>query len=243
MSYNGGINQIALMKGRFVLSDLAQPPLFEFNGDTTTGALELFPLVWSALEGLTSLDVVQRNQALDNLLEIQAPRLSPLVAYILVTRLQDVDVNFRARVIKVLADVLSPDEKGNPASEEVRQKLLHHLSQIRRRTMYAILQVCVEGLTPRSDVSVLLNACPYAGNALADILGDRKTDMALRKEAAYFIADVGFLDAVPELERIRGRLESRQNGQRSMAFLPPALGDEAELLPDITKALQLLVST
>ncbi len=238
----GGINQNAFMKGRFVLSDLAQPPLFEFNGDTTTGALELFPMVWNALEALTSPDVVQRNQALDNLLEIQAPRLSPLVAYILVTRLQDTDIHFRARVIKVLADVLSPDEKGNPAPEEVRQKLLYHLPQIRRRTIYAILQVCVDNLARRADVSVLLNACPYAGNALADILGDRKTDLAIRKEAAYFIADVGFLDAVPELERIRGRLETRQNGQRSMAFLPPSLGDEAELLPDITKALQVLVS-
>ena len=225
------------------MSDLAQPPLFVFNGDTTTGALELFPMVWSALEDITSPDIAHRNQALDNLIDIDAPRLSPLVAYMLVTCLQDVDVYFRARVIKTLAGVLSPDKKGNPAPEEVRQKLLYHIAQLRRRPIFAILQVCVEELASRADVSILLNACPYAGNALAEILGDRKTDMALRKQAAYFIADVGFLDAVPELERIRGRLQSRQNGQRSMAFLPPSLGDESELLPAINKALQLLVST
>lgn len=225
------------------MSDLAQPPLFDFSGDTTIGALELFPMVWSALEGMTSPDVIQRNQSLDKLLEINAPRLSPLVAYILVTYLQDADVGFRARVIEALVDILTPDEKGKPAPEAVRQRLLYHLSQLRRRTIYAILQTGVEGVISRTKVSVLLNACPYAGKILADILGDRKADMTLRKQAAYFIGDVGFLDAVPELERIRGRLESRQNGQRSMPFLPPSLGNESELLPEINKALQLLVST
>lgn len=215
-----------------------QPHLFDL--EESTAKFELFPAVWVAAEGLTSPNVDARRSALEDLLDLDAPRFSPLVAYLLASRITDPEVSFRSDVIKVLGDVLYLDVEGRPAPKNVRQTLAAYLSQMRTRHTFALLQVLVEEPSLEAHVAKLLNACPYAGNHLADILSDRKSPLAVRKQAGKMIGQVGFVDAIPALERLSTRLESRLNGQRSMPFAPSSPQEELELLPVIQTAMTLL---
>ncbi len=216
-----------------------QPALFDF-ASPSSGALELFPSVWGALEDLASPQASLRRTGLERLVELNAHRLSPLVAYMLVTRIDDPDLTLRSRIIRVLGDALVPDAQGSVASESVVNTLASALSQMHTHEIYAVLQVSNASAENESPVARLLNACPYAGNHLADILADRKAPLSIRKQAVNYIGLVGFLDAIPGLERLQARLEARLNGQQSMPFLAPLPADEVELLPAIETALAAL---
>jgi HEAT repeat protein len=215
-----------------------QPLLFDL--EESTAKIELFPSVWTASEGLTSPHSGVRRDALEQLLNLNAPRFSPLVAYLLASRLTDPEIAFRAMIVKTLGDVLSPDENGHPAPEKVRQTLSAYLAQMRTRHTFALLQALVEDPSLEKHVANLLNACPYAGNHLADILSDRRSPLSVRKQAGRMIGRVGFLDAIPALERLSSRLEARLNGQRSMPFAPASPQEELDLLPIIQTAMMLL---
>lgn len=216
----------------------SQPELFPLL--ESTGNVELFPAVWSAAESLCKPDLRERQKGLDRLLELNAPRFSPLVAYLLTTRLTDNELQFRVRVVRALGDLFFPDEAGNPTPMDVRQAITGLLSQMRTRQVYALLQALVEVPELTDHVARLLDACPYAGNHLADIVGDRTIEHAIREQAALAIGRVGFLDVLPVLERLETRLESRINGQRSMPFMPPTSESEAELLPALQRAIAAL---
>jgi HEAT repeat protein len=213
--------------------------LFDFS-DSATGVAELFPSVWCALEDFTASNAEVRHRALDRLLEIGAHRLSPLVAYVLATRLDDHDIEIRFRVIQALGDVLSPQDPSMEAPEPVRQHIKFYVSQMRRRNIYALLQVAEHKISAESSVAVLMNACSYAGNALIDIFTDRKTSIAIRRQAVVFVGRVGFLDAIPALEKLADRLAARVNGQSAMPFAPPTETDDKSLLPAVQTALTLL---
>ncbi len=220
-------------------ANISQPSLFDFS-DSSSGVVELFPAVWGALEGLTASDVDTRRDALERLLELDAPRLSPLVASVLATRLVDPDLGLRFRVVQALGEVLSPGDPAIGAPNAVRLHVKFYLSQMRRREVYALLQVADQYLAAESDIAALLNACSYAGVALADIVSDRKASLATRRQAINFIGRVGFIDAIPALEKLAERLESRMNGQKTMPFAPPSESDEKSLLPAVQAALALL---
>jgi hypothetical protein len=218
--------------------DLMQPALWKFT-DFSTGALELFPTVWNAAEDLTSPDVKIRQSALERLLELKAHRLSPLVAYLLATRLIEPDVSLRARVIEALGNLFVVNGDGLVTPEGVRHHLMGYLAQMRTRTVFSILEVAAS--VEHLDIHIfrLLNACPYAGNHLADILAERKHPLSIRSRAAYYIGKVGYLDALPTLERIATRLEARLLGQQAMPFAPSGQ-DEVDLLPAVQEALRAL---
>lgn len=227
--------------GLLELTTSTQPKLLFVENQTSAAVLELFPSVWSAAENLSSPISSIRHSSLDQLLQINAPRLSPLVAYLLCTRIIDPDPAFRARVVESLAGVLRPDENGDPAPPEVRDHLMIELSRMRQRHIFAILQVAVGHNEMENHVAILLNANPYSGSHLADILADHLCAPALRRLAVDYIGEIGFLDALPTLQRLANRLESRQGGQQTMAFAPTSNTDEAELLPSIKNAISRLI--
>lgn len=222
-----------------LVTKLAQPTLFDL-GETSFGALELFPSVWSAAEALTFPDVSTRRAGLERLAKLNAVRLSPLVAYLVATRLSDPDIELRTRVVQVVAEVLAPDNQGQAAPEPVLQQLKGYLSQMRTRQLFALLQVADFDPSSEPYIAALLNACPYAGHNLANIMTDRKALLGVRKQAAYFIGRVGYLDALPALERTAARLESRLSGQQSMPFATVEPCDESVLLPAVLDTLNLL---
>jgi hypothetical protein len=218
---------------------LVQPMLFEFS-DTATSVVELFPAVWGAVEGLTAPDVDIRHQSLDQLLEWDAPRISPLVAYVLASRIIDSDLTLRFRVVQTIGDVFSSKDINKIAPVAVRQHLRAYLSQMTRRGILCLLEVSEHFPAAESQVASMLNACPQAGSILAEIMADRRLPLTIRKQAIHYIGRVGFLDAVSALKRMEERLVSRMNGQKAMPFAPPGEPDQVSLLPAIQVALTML---
>ena len=219
--------------------NFSQPMLFDF-ADTASGALEFFPEVWGAAEKLTSPDLLERREALDRLIVLDAPRHSPLVAYLIATRIFDNDMELRFKVVDVLGKVLNPRETGKLAPPEVRLYLKGYCSEIGTRGFLKLMEVAETYPEAESKVAALLNLCSQSGEILSRIMNDRKIPYELRRQAIIFIGRVGFLEAIPALEKFEGRLESRMNGQKSMPFAPPYTSDENSLLPIIQTTLTLL---
>lgn len=220
-------------------TNLSQPALFD-STDTATGALEFFPEVWTATEKLTSPDLMVRRDALDRLIVLDAPRLSPLVAYLVATRIFDPDLELRFKVVDVLGKILSPRETGKLAPPAVRVHLKEYCVEMGSRGFENLLEVA--DVYPESELKVaaILNLCSQSGETLAAIMSDRNFPIEIRRQAIIFIGRVGFLEAIPALEKFEGRLESRINGQKSMPFAPPSKMDEYSLLPVVQTTLTLL---
>jgi HEAT repeat protein len=216
---------------------LIQPALFDY-GDAARGAVELFPAVWAATEALFSPELLIRQQGLTRLVELGATRLSPLVAAVLAARLTEPDLELRRQIAYSLGDILTVDENGRPAPDPVRSYVVNSLAQMRQRPIFALLEISISDPMAEATLARLLNACPYAGRHLADILAERKMPLAVRRAAARFIGLVGYLEAIPALERMLVRLEARAAGQQVMPFAPPGQPDEADLLPEIHCALE-----
>lgn len=217
---------------------LPQPLLLEL--EESTGNIELFPALWSAVEEFIGCVGEFCHGPLDELMQLNAPRFSPVVAYLLATRLTDPDLQIRTRITQIIADVLAPDSNGNPAPQPVRNSLSLFLTQIRTRQVYALLQVCSARRTMEESVARILNLCPYAGNHLVDILGDHRTPMPIRSQAARMIGLVGYLDALGGLEKYAGKIEARSNGQKEMGFSSTPVTNDSELLESIQQAIYLL---
>lgn len=222
----------------------AKPPQLPlFTLEESMGKVEVFPAVWLAIEDLTSPESGIKQQALERLQILNAPRFFPVVTYLLFTLITEQDLQLRKRIVQTLAEILAPDEQGLPAPDNVRNNLLLNLSQIRTRQIYALLQVIIEDDSLEKDVARLFDACPYAGNHLLDILGDYRMPLEVRKQAVNMIGRVGYLDAIPPLERLASRLATRLNGQQLMPFAPPPGSNEAELLPAVQASLEILHAT
>jgi hypothetical protein len=137
----------------------------------------------------------------------------------------------------VLGELFTLDPQGHAVDDKVSQYLTAYLSQMRTRLVFSMLQVAEK--YPDADVNVarLLNVCPFAGEHLTEIFSDRANSQGIRKKAIYFVSLVGYLDAIPALERLETRLESRLSGQQAMPFAQNTSVEEEELLPSIRQAL------
>jgi hypothetical protein len=218
-----------------------QPKLFDF-ADLSTEVAELFPAIWGALESVASADLVDRQSGLDQVIELDAQRVSPLVAYVLATRLDDPNLEFRAKVVQALGDLLSPGEVASKTPDEVKKVLKAYLSRMRQRKVFALLQVADFQPSSQSQVAALLKCCSNAGKILSDIFSDRKIEIAIRRQAINFVGIVGYLDAVPRLALLAERLAAGANGQRLMSFAAPTDPDDLTLLPAVQIALMILNS-
>jgi hypothetical protein len=71
-------------------------------------------------------------------------------------------------------------------------------------------------------------------------LGHWKNPLPIRQKAIYYVGLVGYLEALPALERLFNRLEARQNGQYLMSFAPPSSKTDDDLLPSLRVAIDQL---
>jgi hypothetical protein len=214
-----------------------QLALLDFE-KTSSSSFELFPKVWGAAEALTDIGVVNRQTSLDCLDELSAARFSPLVAFLLFSRITDPDLMVRARIIKMLAEVLRPDSQGQFAPEPVRQNLLFNLTRMQLREIFMLLETAEFDASTTDSVATLLKVNHLAGGDLTIILADRKMPLAVRRQAANFIAQVGYIDAVPGIERLINRLDARVNGQQTFIMNSVDALDELELLPILQSVLK-----
>ena len=219
--------------------NLSQLMLFDF-ADTATGAVEFFPEVWSATQGITSPDLNVRRESLDRLIVLDAARLSPLVAYVVATRIFEPDLELRSRVVDVVGKILLPKETGKLTPPAVRLHLSSYCLQMERHGILKVLEVAEAYPETESKVAALLNNCSQSGTILAEMMSDRRISMAMRCQAVNFIGRVGFLDAIPALEKLAERLEARKSGQKMMPFANSNNADESTLLPRIQAALTIL---
>jgi hypothetical protein len=104
------------------------------------------------------------------------------------------------------------------------------LSAMRTRQVFALLQVAEYDKSAEAGVIDLLSCCSFAGCHLSEILSNRDIAQDIRKQAAFYIGQIGYLDALPVLERMASRLESRRDEEDSL------------ILPVLQYAVQLLTS-
>ena len=216
-----------------------QPALFEY-GETITGKLELLPQMWYVAEALASPSSANRRAALEFIYEQQVAKFSPLISYLLMTRIDEPDINMRQDIISLLADVLQPDNDGITATDQVRIVLYESFSQLDQNKILSILKTAETDPLLEPQVEVLLGASANAGDHLSQILLDREQPLEIRELAVKYIGRVGFLDAEPALKRIAHRLEAKFDGQQIMPFSRLDHKDELLLLPAIKSALYYL---
>ena len=203
-------------------------------------SMELTPEIWSAAQTLISPNSDQRYASLQRLEELGVIQYSPLVVYLVSSCITDPDLNFRAKVVEVLAKLIGVEARNQVIPDDIRNQLRNSLSRMRTREIISLLQVAQNDSACTRAVATLMDMCPYAGKHLADILIDRDTSLAIRKLAILMIGEVGFLDALSTLERLHNRLEARINGQQTLGFTTRESNDELILLPSLCEALKLL---
>ena len=192
--------------------------------------LELISVIWEAVESLSSPDLEQRMTGLQRLVEYDAIRQLPLAAYLLTSRITEADIEFRNQIVKNLGSLAGSIGSGAGPIQSVEDTLVDQLSGMRTRQVFALLQVAIYDKTSEGYVADLLSYCSYAGNHLAQILSDRSAPADVRKQAAHYIGEIGYLDALPVLERMASRIESRGNDE------------DARMLPALQNAVQLLTA-
>jgi hypothetical protein len=134
-----------------------QPALFEY-GETITGKLELLPQMWYVAEALASPSSANRRAALEFIYEQQVAKFSPLISYLLMTRIDEPDINMRQDIIRLLADVLQPDNDGITATDQVRIVLYEYFSQLDHNKILSILKTAETYPLLEPQVEVLLGA-------------------------------------------------------------------------------------
>ncbi len=221
--------------------DISQLPLFDIS-NPSTAAFELFPRIWAACESLTSPNPKIRLDGLLIIEQHRAARFSSLICYFVFSRLDDPDLNVRKRVITSLVDVLRVDHGGNHAPELVYQNLKYHLSQLGELTIYGLLETCEEEPDLEIYVADLLRQCSHAGEYLTEIMINRRYRLDIRLRAIKFIGKIGFLEALPTIERMINKLEVRDNGQQFFSFADQNTNDEIRLLPVLRVTYDLLIA-
>lgn len=218
---------------------ILQLPLFDY-GESITNVVELFPTVWQATECLASPEIGIRQHGLDTLVELGAQKVSPLVAYMIATCLNDPDFKIRRRAIFILADLLTGDPSKKQIPEEVKKVVKNYLHHINELIVLNLLEVSINDPQVDPPLYHLFNTCPYVGKYLGDIATQWKNPLPIRQKAIYFIGIVGFLEALPLLEKLMSRLEARQNGQYTMSFAPTSSKSDDDLLPYLRVAINQL---
>ena len=199
---------------------------------------EFLPRVWESAENLTSSEDDVRMQALENLVALDAHRYSPLVAYILATRLRDPNLEVRFHVVQAVGEVLLLRGGGDPIPEIVRYHLQGYISQMRKRKVYALLQVAQQFGAAEESVVAIFNLCSYAGAALEEIFLDRKMPHAIRQQAIFFSGQVGFMDTIPSLKNLLHRIQAQHEDQAHLPFLSKAdHNQEGDLIIYVRAAL------
>jgi hypothetical protein len=217
-----------------------QLPLFVY-GEPVENIVDLLPSIWNATEALASPDPITRHHGIDALLELGAQRILPLVAFMIAICLSDPDIYIRRRVAYILADLINNEPVGRQTPENVRKVVTNYLHNMREETIFGILEVAVIDPLVEKSIFYLLNTCPVAGKYLGDIIAQWKNPLPIRQKAVHFVGLVGYLEALPVLERLLNRLEARQNGQYAMAFAPTSMkSSDEDILPYLRVAIHQL---
>ena len=195
--------------------------------------------VWLAAEKLVSPRAVEREEALDFLVEKGSPGNSPLIAYLLATRLSDPDLEVRCHMVKALGDVISSEQQGEQLTDNVLRHLQGFLAYLNKEQIIDLLEVSGQYLSAEGSLIEIFKLCSYAGNVLSGIVNDRKILLGIRQKAIYFCGEAGFLETITTLQILIMRIEKRNQVLRKFP-LRKNTRDENQLYSYAVAALEKL---
>jgi hypothetical protein len=213
-----------------------QLPLFVY-GEPTENIAEVLPVVWNATECLTSPEAVTRQHGIDAILELGAQKVSSLVAFMIATCLGDRDIYIRRRVIYILADLITWVPGDEQLVNSIRMTVTNYLHSMSEETTFGLMEVAMMDPEAEQPIYHILNACPFAGRYLGNILTEWKNPLLIRQKAIYFVGIVGYMEMLPVLERVLDRLEARQSRQYSMSFAPSLNRSDEDIMPYLRIAI------
>ena len=108
--------------------------------------------IWQAAERLASPRAAERDAALDYLVGQGVARKSPLIAYLLATRISDPDLEVRSHIVKALGGVVAVDGQGEHAADQVIIQLQGFLAQLSKEQVLSLLEVSEQYLTAEESL-------------------------------------------------------------------------------------------
>ena len=195
--------------------------------------------IWQAAEGLVSPNSVEREKALDYLLDQGAPARSPLIAYLLATRLSDPDLEVRFHIVKALGSVIVRDGEGEELLDPVLSQLQSYLAYLNTEQILDLLEVSEQYLSAEESLIGIFRLASYAGNRLSGIVNDRKKPLGIRQKAIYFCGEAGYLEASTTLKVLISKIEKRNQILKRSPIRKKDM-DENQLYPYAVAALEKL---
>ncbi|MCJ7717166.1 MAG: hypothetical protein MUO54_11695 [Anaerolineales bacterium] len=195
--------------------------------------------IWQAAEGLVSPKAAEREKALDYLIDLGALVKSPLIAYLLATRLSDPDLEVRYHVVQALGSVLPGNERGIEMLDPILMQLQSYLAYINTDQVLDLLEVSEQYLSAEENLIKIFKLSSYAGNRLSGIVNDRKKPLEIRQKAIFFCGEIGYLETSTTLKILVSRIEKRNQLLTRSPFRKKEL-DENQLYPYAVAALEKL---
>jgi len=198
-------------------------------------------LLWDTAEDLISPDPNMRDSSLDQLKEIDGIHRSPLIAYLLVSRISEPDLEIRFRLIRLLGSLMDFESSGQSFSDQALDFAKDALDQMEKSQLIKILEVAESYLTAERAISNILKLSSYAGVGLSGIVNDRKLPVSVRQQAVFYCGEVGYLSSKPTLQNLVQRVDKARtrpgNGNERKKSR-----DEEFLYPFVISALEKLNS-
>jgi len=197
--------------------------------------------LWETAEGLVSPDPNTRESSLDNLKEIDDFHRSPLIAFLLVSRISEPDLEIRFHLIQLLGSLVDFGSSDQHFSDQALVFAKDALDQMERIQLIRMLEVSDRYLTAERAIRNILKLSSYAGVVLNGIVNDRKLPVSLRQQAVFYCGAVGYLSSKTTLQNFVQRVDksrTRPGGGHERK----KSRDEEFLYPFVISALEKLKS-
>jgi hypothetical protein len=191
--------------------------------------------IWFAAELLISPELLERKKGFERLIELDAIKQNPIIIYLLASNLSEPDFSLRAFIVRVLSGLLDDIKTSKSPQKDPRFILTNYLSQISTEEVYSLLELAEVDPPSREYVVQLLCSCACAGDQLRKFVMDRECAINMRLIALEIIGKVGYLEVLPDLERLAKRLENRVNAEKKDM-------DLSEMMQRLNTTIKLLSS-
>jgi len=195
--------------------------------------------LWQTAERLVSTDPNLRESALNQLKGIDGFYRSPLVAYLLVSRISEPEIEIRFHFIQLLGSLVDYDAPGQHLSDKALGIAKGALDQMDKFQLTRLLEVSDSYLAAESAVKSILKLSSYAGSVLSGIVNDWKLPVSIRQQAVFYCGEGGYLNSKPTLQNLIRRVEKTRNGSGGRSERKKSREDEF-LYPFVISALEKL---
>ena len=180
------------------------------NSNEEISLLLMDQRIWEAVEDLTAPDPNVRDQALEALINIEGYNKSPLVAYLLATRISDPELEVRFHIIQHLGKLLDFDGDDLKFSDQALTHFQEFITHLNKNQLVHLLEVSNQYLSAEKALVNILKLSSYAGTGLSGIVNDRKQPISIRRQAIYYCGEMGYLETKPMLQNLIHRAEKNR---------------------------------